>query len=271
MPHFRGSGLSVPRSAVYISLFFAYISGFGLILSLTACGSATAIPAQTPVLATTAVVPTAGKVTPGVTTASPPLPPAEIFNRAGGVFEGLQSYYLALDIRQGKLQVKGLDVKQAEGSLQAPDRYDVRVKVGFLVVEFTVPVIGLNGQQYMKDDSRKWAVSGPDEKLNLPGLFDRQAGVGPTLAKVHDPRYLGIETLAGGAMLHLQGSLDGPDIAQLTLQKLGSREVTVEAWIDPATYRLTQLALKETGPDGAYWVYTFSKFNEPVNIQKPDN
>ena len=105
-------------------------------------------------------------------------------SQAATVFAGLQSYYLNLDIQQGKLQVKGLDVKQAEGSLQAPDRYDVKVKVSVLVVEFQVPVIGLDGQQYMKDDFGNWNASGPDEKLDLPGFFDPQAGVGPTLAKL---------------------------------------------------------------------------------------
>lgn len=266
MAHFRGSGLSVHRSTLYFPHFFVLFAGLFLLVSLTACGSNTPTPAQT--TASAAILPTA-TAAPGATTVPAPFPPAEIFSRASAVFTDLQSYYLALDIRQGKLQVKGLDVKQAEGTLQVPDRYDVRVKVALLVVEFTVPVIGLDGQQYMKDDFGNWNASGSDEKLDLPGLFDRQSGVGPTLAKVRDSRYLGTETLAGGVMLHLQGSLSGPDIARLTLQKLGSRDVTVDAWIDPATYRLTQLALKETSQDGAYWVYNFSKFNNPANIQKP--
>jgi hypothetical protein len=190
-------------------------------------------------------------------------------SQAATVFAGLQSYYLNLDIQQGKLQVKGLDVKQAEGSLQAPDRYDVKVKVAVLVVEFEVPVIGLDGQQYMKDDFGNWNASGPDEKLDLPGLFDPQAGVGPTLAKLGNLQYLGTETLDGLNVWHLQGGLAGKDISKLTLEKLGSKDVTADVWLDTSTYRLVRLALKEVGPDPAYWVYTFSKFNDPVTIQKP--
>lgn len=242
---------------------FLLVACLLMLLGLSACGSEAATPTPAP---TVAANPTA---TASPTTAPPPLPPAEMLTKASAAFAELQSYYLSLDIRQGKLQVKGLDVKQAEGSLQAPDRYDVRVKVGFLIVEFSVPVVGLDGQQYMRDDSRNWQLSGPDEKLDLPGLFDRQSGVGPTLAKVRDSRYLGLESVSGAPAYHLQGRLAGPDILRLTLDKLGSKDVTVDAWLDPATYRLTQLALKESGQDGAYWVYTFSKFNEPVNIQKP--
>jgi hypothetical protein len=244
------------------------VSCLGILLGVEACGSSTATPGLKP-------APTSGAIvfppveTVAATIAPPPLPPAEIIRQASTVFIDLQSYYLKLDIRQGKLQVKGLDVKQAEGSLQAPDRYDVKVKVALLLVEFQVPVIGLDGQQYMKDDFGNWNASKPDEKLALPGLFDPQSGVGPTLAKLRDPAYLGVETVNGATTLHLQGGLAGPDIARLTLQKLGSRDVTADAWIEPSTYRLTQLALKETGPDPAYWVYTFSKFNDPVTIMKP--
>jgi hypothetical protein len=258
----------VQRLTFYVLRSGRLVSGLILLLTLTACGSAatTATPAGLPSTATAAPGTTP---LPGATAEAPPLPPAEMLQRAATVFSDLQSYYLSLDIRQGKLQVKGLEVKQAEGSLQAPDRYDVKVKVALLVVEFKVPVVGLDGQQYMKDDFGHWNPSKPDEKLDLPGLFDPQAGVGPTLAKLRSPRYLGTETLAGVSRLHLQGQLGGPDIARLTLGKLGSRDVTLGAWLDPATYRLTQLALQETGPQGAYWVYNFSKFNEPVNIQKP--
>lgn len=246
-----------------------------LLLGLTACGSTTAPPGPTPPvsasisISTSTTTTTAAVSSPAISPAAPPAPPAEMVSQAATVFTGLQSYYLNLDIQQGKLQVKGLDVKQAEGSLQAPDRYDVRVKVALLVVEFQVPVIGLDGQQYMKDDFGNWNASGPDEKLDLPGLFDPQAGVGPTLAKLRGPQYRGPETLNGLNVWHLQGGLAGKDIARLTLEKLGSKDVTADVWLETSTYRLVRLALKEVGPDPAYWVYTFSKFNDPVTIQKP--
>lgn len=238
-----------------------------VLLGLAACSSSTPKPGLTPASTSSAVISPPGAVS--STPALPPVPPPEIISQASAVFTGLQSYYLNLDIRQGKLQVKGLDVKQAEGSLQAPDRYNVKVKVALLLVEFQVPVIGLDGQQYMKDDFGNWNASKPDEKLDLPGLFDQKSGVGPTLAKLRDPQFLGVETLNGANLLHLQGGLAGTDITALTLQKLGSKDVTADAWIETSTYRLTQLALKETGPDPAYWVYTFSKFNDPVTITKP--
>lgn len=244
-----------------------------LVPGLAACGSTAATPGSTsptaPAPATTASASSTAVSTPAISPAPLPVPPAEIVSKAGAVFGGLQSYYLNLDIRQGKLQVKGLDVKQAEGSLQAPDRYDVKVKAALLMVEFQVPVIGLDGQQYMKDDFGNWNASGSDEKLDLPGFFDPQSGVGPTLAKLRDPQYLGTETVDGQATWHLQGTLAGKDISRITLQKLGSTDVTADAWIDPATYYLVRLALKESGPDPANWVYTFSRFNEPVTIQKP--
>lgn len=248
------------------------VSCFCILLGLAACSSNTASPGPAPAPTSPAATSAVASVPAGTTSAAtvaPPLPPAEMLIQAGAVFKALQSYYLKLDVRQGKLQVKGLDVKQAEGTLQAPDRYDVRIKAAFVVVEFEVPVIGLDGQQYMKDDFGNWNASKSDEKLDLPGLFDANVGIGPTLAKLRDPRYLGGETLNGGSVFHLQGDLAGPDVSRITLQKLGSKDVTADVWLETTTYRLVQLALKETGPDPAHWVYTFSKFNEPVTIQKP--
>lgn len=273
--HQPGSRFNCSSIALSIRRFtglFIIVAAASLPLLLTACGSNTPTPAQpnlSPTVTGTLAAST-GPVSPAVTVdTAPPLPPAEIISRASAVFSSLQSYYLVLDIRTGRPQVKGLEVRQAEGFLQAPDRYDVKIQVALLVVEFKIPVVGRDGQQHMRGDNGGWSASTAEEKLDLPAFFNPQSGVGPTLAKVRDPLYLGTVTLSGRPMLHLQGGLTGKDIEGLTLHKLGSRDVTVEGWFDPETFRLTQLSLKETGPNGAYWIYNFSKFNEPVNIQIP--
>ncbi|HEX2914843.1 MAG TPA: LppX_LprAFG lipoprotein [Chloroflexia bacterium] len=197
---------------------------------------------------------------------------ADILNRASDTFNKLQTVYLNLDIRQGKLEINGLEVKQVEGYLQQPDRYQVQVKVGFFVGEFKVPVTGLNGEQYMRNEFGQWNLSKPEEKLNLAALLDRQTGMGAAMLKLRNPVLLGNETLQGTPVYHLQGVIAGTDIAQLTLNKLGTKDATMELWINQSNTQLVQASLKENaGSNPANWVFNFSKFNEAVTIQKPQS
>ena len=228
----------------------------------------TPIPTPTP---TPTPIPTP---TPTPTPTPSPTPvPFEIatLRRASDSFNRIQSLHFTLEVRQGKIQVSGADFKSAEGDLQQPDRYQASIRVHAFVTDLIIRVIGLNAEQYMTDPlSNRWKRSSADETLNLAALLDNRTGVGTVLSRVNGARVIGNEIVGGVATYHLQGTVAGSDIAPITLNILGKRDVTLDMWIGQDDFRLRQLYLKENGTNPVFWVLTFSKFNEPVTIQKPN-
>ena len=198
--------------------------------------------------------------------------PTDLLTQAARFMDKVQSLHMTLQIRQGKVQVNGADVKAVDGDLQQPDRYQAKVQVQILIASFDLPVIGLDGQQYMKDELGHWQTSNADQTVKLSALLDKTAGLGPTLSKLQNPRLIGLETIDGASTYHVQGTLNGSDITTITFNKLGSQPVTLDVWLDTAKAgQIDQFALKETtgGSNAAWWVTHFSNFDETINIQKP--
>ena len=245
---------------------------------LVACGDASptvASPANPTVaspaspIATTVVMVTTAATLPAVTV-------DKLIEGAATDFDRLQSLHMLLDIRQGKTQVNGIEVKKVEGDI-GPGQYQAQVQVQVFVGSFGLPVIGIGSEQYMKDEFGNWSQSKPEQIVNLAVLLDPQVGLGSSLRKLSQPRLRGQETLPGGkiATYHIQGDLTGPQVSQLTFNKLGQRDVTLDAWIaqDNGQNRVGQLSIKEkvggNGSDPSWWILNFSNFNAPINIQKP--
>ncbi len=275
----------------YKGLLWRFWSGVLLIIMLTACGNDSFTPVASPTVAPTfantttaaatnaAPKPSINATTPDVsqtlTTADNTAALAAL-TQAAGDFSKLQSLHLLLEIRQGKVEINGATVKQVAGDVAQPDKYQAQVRVGTFLGDFSLPVIGIGGQQYMKNEFGGWGLSNSQQTVNLAGLLDGQTGLGPTLLKMQNVRVLGKESLSGvdGPAYHLQGDVKGSDIAQLTFNKLSSRPATLDVWVTPGgtnEARVVQVYLKEngTGSDLAFWTFGLSKFNEAVQIQKP--
>lgn len=242
---------------------------FLLILSplLVACGAAST--GATPLSST------------GVSSSVAALPAIDVpilLNQTSTALAKVQSLHLVMEARQGKTEISGAEIKQVEGDVVLPDKYQAQVKVHLLVADFTIPVIGVSGQQYMKDDLGNWGVSKPAEAVDLTKLLDKQTGLGPTLLKLQNTVVVGTEVLAGVNTVHLQGTLAAADVAGITFGKLGQHPASLDVWISQfsnsnasGSDQINQLYLKETGTssDLAFWVYRFSKFDEQLDIQKP--
>ncbi len=256
----------------------ASTAGGGSIVNLAPTATAIVIPTATPSPSPTSTptpTPTPSPTpTPTATPTPSPTPvPFEIatLRTANDTFGRLKSLHFTLEVRQGKIEVNGAELRRAEGDLQQPDRYQADVKVHVFVGDFTVKVVGLNKEQYMTDAlSGRWSRSKPNEILNMAALLDPKAGVGPALLKMRSPRLIGNEVVNGVDTYHIQGQVAGPDIAPLTLNTLGKRDVTLDVWVGQSDGQLRQMHLKEIGNDPAFWVLTFSKFNDPIDIQKPN-
>jgi len=262
-------------------------SGFLLILLLIACGNDNANPVATPNLASSTSAATTmaapklpvNATSPGISqtlTSADSTAALTALSQAARDFSKLQSLHLILEIRQGKVEINGATVKQVAGDVAQPDKYQAQVRVGTFLGDFSLPVIGIGGQQYMKNEFGGWGLSNAQQTVNLAELLDGQAGLGPTLLKMQNVRVLGKENLGGveGPVYHLQGEVAGSDLTQLTFNKLSVHPATLDVWVTPGgtgEAQVVQVYLKEngTGSDLAFWTFALSKFNEAVQIQKP--
>ncbi len=223
------------------------------------------------------------KIAPGATVAGKTLAgtahtPAEMLAQGAVFMDGIQSLHLNWQIRQGKLNVGQAEIKAASADLLQPDRFKAQVKVQILFASFELPVIGVGNEQFQRDELGNWHRSKPEETINLSGLIDKQIGVGSTMLKLQNPQYIGLETIDGLPVYHLQGVAGAASVAGLTANRLGQREATIEVWLDQShTGQVDQFSIKELGGSGptpaanslAWWVFRFTAFNQPITIDKP--
>ena len=108
-------------------------------------------------------------------------------------FSKLQSLHLLLEIRQGKVEINGATVKQVSGDVAQPDKYQAQVRVGTFLGDFSLPVVGIGGQQSVKNEFGGWGLSNAQQTVNLAALLDGQTGFRADLLKMQNLRVLGKE------------------------------------------------------------------------------
>lgn len=248
----------------------AILAGVLLIFIVVAAFSLFSAPNSNSNVGTTSqAAPTLTKSNPTATPSAAASKEKELLSRASANFSKLNSLYLLLEIRQGKADVNGGEVKQVAGFVQTPDKYKADVKVRFFNFDINVPVIGIGGVQYMGERAGNWIISNPSQTFNLANLFDSEKGLAPLLLKVQNLQTLPDEELDGQPQRHLQGKISGADVAAFTFNKLSQANLDIEIWINSQSGQVTQFYLKRNEPDPVFWLFTFSKFDQPVTIQKP--
>lgn len=251
---------------VFVGLVLAALLGLSLIIA--ACGdSPTAVPTATP------VPPTATPVPPTPT----PLPDAKTIARnSADKLLGVSSLHFIVDIQQGKVDLyNGITLKKADGDWLRPDKFQAKLRIGVGPGQADAETIGVGSDQWLiaKPLIATWAKLPADVGFKPDVLFDKDKGLGATAAKLNDLKLVGSENLNGIDTWHLAGTVPGPDIAPLTAGTLGKNEVLFDMWIGKSDGLVRQVTFKETGAadpkTASSWLLTFSKFNDPVTINKP--
>jgi hypothetical protein len=188
--------------------------------------------------------------------------------RAADNLGNLNTMHFVLEIRQGKVNLSGAELKRAEGDLKSPDNYQASVRLKILFGEVTVKIVALGGVQQMTDPiTGRWTKSTPAETLNLAGMLDRRTGFGPVLKNLQNVRLVGSELLNNATVYHVQGSASPAQVEQLTFGNL-HQAATVDAWVGQDDGQLHQLHLKENAPGNGFWALAFSAFNDPVEVRQ---
>ena len=235
-----------------ISLFFL----FALMLLLTACGGSDASNEPT----------------------SEPTPSAtEILSKASTRMAETQTlrFHLGVDGKTYIDNAKTIQLLEASGELQRPDRVHARFKVKIVPgVTITTEIITIGDQTWATDIiTGKWGPAPSEFTYDPKVLFDNQGGVGPVMNKVTDPQVVGTEVIQGKDSYHITGSATEEIVGPVTSNTMHGSPVAVDLWIDKSTFDLVRAKLAEPKtPDNANpatWTLDLVDQDKKITVEPP--
>lgn len=203
-----------------------------------------------------------------------PLTPTDIAKTSADKLNTLNSLHFIVDIKAGQVEVyQGITFKKAEGDFTKPDKFRAKLRVSVAIAQVDAETVGMEGQQYLllTNLSKSWVTLPANVGFKPDVLFDPQKGVGAVVTKIKNIELVGSEQLDGTDVYHLKGVVAGADIAPLTANTLGKNDVNFDVWTGKSDFLVRRVTFKEisTDPNASDWQLDFSKFNDPVTINRP--
>jgi len=207
----------------------------------------------------------------------PQLPPAEVISRAGDAMLAAPSFHFKIDLSGAPVilnKLTQLSLRSAEGDFSRPDKMGVHLKVIAAVAAAELDMIALGNEQYLTNVlTKKWEVLPPEFGFNPAVMFDPKMGLEQLLkGGLDNPHWIGVETMDGKNIWHLQGSIDGARVQGMSGGLISNGPADVDLWIEPNTFLPRQAVIvdKNSNPDKpTTWTMTFSSFGKDVNITAP--
>ena len=207
----------------------------------------------------------------------PDLPPNEIVRRAGRAMLDQRSLHFKIDIGGGPVTINpalGLSLRSAEGDFVRPDRMGVHLKILRVPAAIEADMIALGDEQFLTNFlTRQWEPLPPEFGFNPAVMFHPSFGLEKTLeGGLDDAAVAGVESMDGGQAYHVHGRIEGSRLQGMSGGLIGAGPIDVEVWVDAQTFvvRRTTLVDASFHPDQpSTWRLAFSKFGEPVAIEKP--
>jgi len=207
----------------------------------------------------------------------PQIPPTDVIARAGEAMLQAPSFHFKIDISGKPVvlnQLTQLSLRSAEGDFARPNQIGVHLKVLLAVAAAELDMIALGDEQYLTNVlTKQWEVLPPEFGFNPAVMFDPQIGLEQLLKSgLDNAHWIGVETLDGKSVFHLQGSLSGERLQGMSGGLISKGPVDVDLWIEPDTYlpRKAVIVDKDSDPEKpSTWTMTFSSYGKDVNITAP--
>jgi lipoprotein LprG len=208
----------------------------------------------------------------------PQLPPAEVISRAGDAMLAAPSFHFKIDLSGERVvlnELTQLVLRSAEGDFARPDKMGVHLKVLASVAAAELDMIALGNEQYLTNVlTKQWEVLPPEFGFNPAIMFDPKIGLEQLLQSgLDNPHWIGVETLDGKNIWHVQGDIDGARVQGMSGGLISSGPADVDLWIEPNSFlpRKAVIVDKNSNPDKpTTWTMMFSSFGKDVNITAPE-
>jgi hypothetical protein len=165
-------------------------------------------------------------------------------------------------------------LRSANGDIVPPDQMQTKLKAAVVSVNLDLSLVAIGNDRFMTDPlTGRWGPAQPGFDYSPTVLFDKQQGLSTVIGKLTDVEQLAVEQVNDVEAYHLRGKADRASIEPLTSGAIDGEPITVEFWVAKDSFNLLKLVLTEPKtPDKAQpavWTLTFSKFDEPVTITRP--
>jgi lipoprotein LprG len=208
----------------------------------------------------------------------PQLPPADVIAHAGDAMLQAPSFHFKIDLNGKPVvlnQLTQLSLRSAEGDFARPDKMGVHLKVIAAVAAAELDMIALGNEQYLTNVlTKQWEVLPPEFGFNPAVMFDPKVGLEQLLkGGLDNPHWIGVETLDGKNIWHLQGSISGEQLQGMSGGLISKGPVDVDLWIEPNTYLPRQAVIVDKGSNPekpTTWTMNFSSYGKDVKITAPE-
>lgn len=203
----------------------------------------------------------------------PPVPPAaDIVSKSVTAMRDITSLHFLIDTNKLDKYPAGLFITRAEGDVARPDKLRATAKALLVGSAIQVQVVGVGTEQFMTDPaSGRWQAMPPS--FNVLAAFDPNKGIADILANAKNPATDGTEAIGGVDCYRLTTTLSPDALRALSTEVNSTAPLPAKLWIGTADFRLRQVTLAGplmTGePANIVRTVQFTKFNDPVDIQKP--
>ena len=199
-----------------------------------------------------------------------------ILDSAAKRLDAVKSVHFALAI-DGAAYIdtaRTTQLRSANGDIVPPDQMQTKIKVAVVTINLDLSLVSLGADRYMTDPiTGRWGPAQPGFDYSPTVLFDKQQGLSTVLGKLKDVEQLATEQVNGVETYHLRGKADRASIEPLTSGAIDGDPITAEFWVAKDNYNLIKLVLTEPQtpdkPKPAVWTLTFSDYDKPVTITKP--
>jgi hypothetical protein len=201
--------------------------------------------------------------------------PEELIAASADHMAGLVGYEFSLDYEGAPVPMDAtgqLTFTSATGQYNAPADVNAMVKAASGPLTAQVSMIIVDGSQWITNPlTGAWMDVTGQYALQPAALLEGETGVFSIIAaNLVDVTEIGeeeIDEAPGVSLKHLQGTLTGETLAEVSGGMFDSGSLTVDLWIDAASYELYRAQLTDTA--GGIWKLDFWSFGSTFDIQPP--
>jgi hypothetical protein len=210
------------------------------------------------------------------TTTPVPTPSADALAKQAAVkIQEVNSLHFLVDIKQGEVPiVTGISFRRADGDFTKPNSYKATLRVSVVIGQVEASTIAIGEEQFIqvKGLINNWQKLPAGVGFKAAELFDSEKGLGAIVQKARNLKIVATESIDGVECWKLNGIIQGKELEVFSAGTLNNSEVNFDVWVGKSDIIMRQVVLKEITSDpakGVTWQMNFTKFNEPVTVQRP--
>ncbi|HEU5326727.1 MAG: LppX_LprAFG lipoprotein [Thermomicrobiales bacterium] len=200
----------------------------------------------------------------------------DIINHVAARLDAVKSAHFAATI-DGVAYIdtsRTIQLRSADGDIVPPDKMSAKIKIAIGPANVDVSLVTIGQDRYQTNPlTGAWGPVQPGFDYSPAILFDKDKGLSSVIKQMQNVERLGDDKVDGQAAYHLRGKVARAALEPLSSGAIEGDPVAVELWVAQDSSNLLKVVLTEpqtpNKPKPAVWTLTFTKYDQPVTIERP--